>query len=403
MLLASQATLTELRLGLDVQPGSSNWHILWPLRFPHLRVFNIGTWEHLNLFTGLESFLIGHRKTLQKFEFEHSYVCGLFSITFSPTITEELKIKSINGSGKVITGLLLDFPDMLGPTLESISLARHCDKMLRNEYRRECVYLGDDVKAEDAEDELDPPMEEEDVHVQNEFEEEFTQHQLVEQSVDNATIDYPVSAINEEDHQVPASDDLISLDDILPENPGSVRAQLESILNEIEHHEFSPLVSNLKSLHVPFEDGTSYYCFSIRIPAFDEIMEWCATTFPSLEVMSGPIPEIRGMTAEKLGETFGRFSSLKRVDFDLSALGDRIEQAREAVIALGTHCRTLKTINVFTSRETAVSMKLARTRQPDDPDALEVCTIAEESTINIEQKTLSQTTPDVCSCRPRRD
>jgi hypothetical protein len=75
MLLASQATLTDLRLGMDLRPEdelNANWAVLWPLRFPRLRVFNIGIWEHLNLSADLESFLIGHLKTLQRFEFEHS-------------------------------------------------------------------------------------------------------------------------------------------------------------------------------------------------------------------------------------------------------------------------------------------------------------------------------------------
>ena len=110
----------------------------------------------------------------------------------------DFKIKSISGSGELVCYLIDAFPGMFGPTVESLALTPHCDKMLRSSYESDGIYFSDTAPGTNTNMEYYPTENE---HLHDDQGEEFD---------DNVSIG--------------------SADSVIPENRASVRYQLEDFL-----------------------------------------------------------------------------------------------------------------------------------------------------------------------------
>jgi hypothetical protein len=413
MLTASQATLTELRLGIDVgipDQQANHSRSIWSLRFPFLRILQLQTWQSfvIDKHPAFKQFLIAHLEILDRFEFRYVGACGISSVSFVPveggSEVQDLAFKSVEGCDIVVTELMETHPQRLR-NLQSISLLPYCERRANFSYLWFQNNMGNIVALPDAADDLEASVADSDS--------EGGQREIKSDSEGNGrAVDDPDSGgggqwgerealdddsedartdVSDSESDSPLTSEEMNLD--------GITYQLWRILDRLspamlEMHPVS--LPALTRLHVPFEGEVMAWCNSIPPNVFLETLTTCSKFLgPSLEVLSGPLPAIPDVMVDQLADILGKFPVLKSVDIALKALGGCKETAKEAAMVIAQHSSSIQIINAVISPGIALSLKIARGPGFGED---ETCAIEGEHMEKLERISTNQ--PLECPCEP---
>jgi hypothetical protein len=146
----------------------------------------------------------------------------------------------------------------------------------------------------------------------------------------------------------------------LEEEEFRVISRLSQFLDHLTHGDMpQPLLTGLTEICLPFNNHVGHWHGLPK--AYIRNMERCATVLGStIELISGALPAVHGLTVDELGSILGRFKKLKTVHISIAAMGGTMACARENAIRLGSYCPLLENILVVKSENPSVSLKLSR-------------------------------------------